>query len=143
MAIANRYTGKDLYAEFICPAGTIALSGDQRSLSVDREVDLVDISAADEGDKSYLATLKDGSAEVEVLDQGGTAATDLEAAMPEGTFGTLIYAPQGTASTKPKRGFAAFVNSVGVEYPYADVVVYRVSFQKSGSVLFSGTAAYA
>jgi len=143
MALANRYTGKDLYAEFDCPAGTIVLSGDQRSLSVDREVDLVDISAADEGDKSYLATLKDGSAEVEVLDQAGTALTGLEAALVEGIYGTLIYAPKGTASNMPKRGFAAFVNSVGIEYPYADVVVYRISFQKSGAVLFSGTAAYA
>ncbi len=143
MALANRYTGKDLYMTFECPAGTIVLSGDQRSLSVDREVDLVDISAADEEDKSYLATLKDGSAEVEVLDQAGTALTGLEAALAEGTYGTLTYAPKGTASTMPKRGFKAFVNSVGVEYPYADVVVYRISFQKSGAVLFSGTAFYA
>ena len=100
-------------------------------------------AAADEGDKSYLATLKDGSAEVEVLDQAGTALTGLEAALVEGIYGTLIYAPKGTASNMPKRGFAAFVNSVGIEYPYADVVVYRISFQKSGAVLFSGTAAYA
>jgi len=106
-------------------------------------VDLVDVTAADEADKSYLATIKDGSAEVEVLDQALNTAVGLEAAMPEGTSGTLIYAPQGTAATKPKRGFAAIVNSVGIEYPYADVVVYRISFQKSGSVLFSGTAAYA
>lgn len=143
MSIANRYVGKDLYAEFICAAGTIALTGDQRTLSVDREVDLVDVSAGSEADKSYIATLKDGTAEIEVLDQAGTAATGFEAAMPEGTSGTLIYAPKGTASTNPKRGFAAIVNSIGVEYPYADVVVYRISFQKTGSVLFSGTAAYA
>lgn len=142
MALANRYVGKDLYAEFICPAGTIVVTGDQRTLSVDREVDVVDISAADEADKSYLATLKDGSAELEVLDQGAIGATGLEAAMPEGTSGTLIYAPKGTASGNPKRGFAAIVNSIGVEYPYADVVVYRIGFQKSGSVLYSGTAQY-
>lgn len=142
MAIANRYTGQNLYAEFICAAGTIALSGDQRSLTVDREVDVVDITAGSETDKSYLATLKDGTAEIEVLDQASVAATGLEAAMPEGTSGTLIYAPQGTASTKPKRGFAAIVQSLSVEYPYSDVVVYTISFQKSGTLLFSGTAQY-
>lgn len=142
MAIANRYVGKDLYATFICSAGTIVLTGDQRSLSVDRDADTVDITAGNAGDKSYLATLKDGTAEIEVLDQAGTTATSFEAAMPEGTSGTLIYAPQGTATTKPKRGFAAIVKSVSVEYPYADVVSYRISFQKSGSVLFGGTAKY-
>jgi hypothetical protein len=142
MAIANRYTGQNLYAEFICSAGTIALSGDQRSLTVDREVDVVDVSAGADTDKSYLATLKDGTAEIEVMDQASVAATGLEAAMPEGTSGTLIYAPQGTASTKPKRGFAAIVQSLSVEYPYADAVVYTISFQKSGALLFSGTAQY-
>lgn len=142
MSLANRYVGKDLYAEFICSAGTIALTGDQRTLTVDREVDLVDITAADEADKSYIATLKDGSAEVEVLDQASVSATGFEAAMPEGTSGTLLYAPKGTTGGNPKRGFAAIVNSIGVEYPYADVAVYRISFQKNGSVLFGGTAAY-
>ncbi len=143
MALANRYTGSALFAEFIHSAGTVTLTGDQRSLTVDREVDTVDISAANEGDKSYLATLKDGSAEIEVLDQGSSGAASFEVLLPEGTSGTLIYAPLGTASTKPKRGFAAIITSVGVEYPYADVVVYRISFQKTGSVLFSGTAIYA
>jgi hypothetical protein len=142
MAIANRYTGQNLYAEFICSAGTIALSGDQRSLTVDREVDVVDVSAGSDTDKSYLATLKDGTAEIEVMDQASVAATGLEAAMPEGTSGTLIYAPQGTASTKPKRGFVAIVQSLSVEYPYSDAVVYTISFQKSGTLLFSGTAQY-
>lgn len=142
MSLANRYTGKDLYVEFVYSGGTITLSGDQRTLTVDREVDLVDVSASSEADKSYLATLKDGSAEVEILDQADTASTGYEEAIPEGTSGTLIYAPKGTASSNPKRGFGAIVNSVGVEYPYSDVVVYRIGFQKSGSVVFSGTAAY-
>lgn len=142
MTIANRYTGKDLYAEFICSAGTIALTGDQRSLTVDRESDTVDVTAGSEADKSYLASLKDGTASIEVLDQGSIGATGLETALPEGTTGTLIYAPQGTASTKPKRGWAAIVKSISVEFPYSDVVVYKIDFQKSGSVLWGGTAAY-
>lgn len=142
MAVGNRYIGKDLYAEFICSAGTITLTGDQRTLSVDRSVDLEDITAGDESDKTYLATLKDGTAEIEVLDQAATGATGIEAALPEGTSGTLIYGPKGNTSGKPKRGFAAFVNSISVEYPYSGVVSYRISFQKSGSVLYGGTATF-
>jgi predicted secreted protein len=143
MTIANRYTGKDLYVEFICAAGTIALNGDFRTFTVDREADMVDITAGSETDKSYTSRLKDGTAELEVLDQASIAATGIEAAMPEGTSGTLMYAPQGTASTKPKRGFVAFVSSISVDYPYDDVVAYSISFQKSGTVLFAGTAQYA
>jgi hypothetical protein len=142
MSIANRYTGKDLYAEFICAAGTIVLTGDQRSLSVDREVDLADITAGNESDKSYLATIKDGTAEMEILDQASAVGTGLEAAMPEGTSGTLIYAPKGTTGGYPKRGWAAYVKSLSVEYPYSDVVAYRLSFQKTGAVLYGGTAIY-
>lgn len=142
MSIANRYTGKDLYVEFICAAGTIALTGDQRSLSVDREVDMADVTAGSEVDKSYLTTLKDGTAEVEVLDQASVLAAGIEAALPESTKGTLIYAPKGTTGGLPKRGFVAYVKSISVEYPYSDVVAYRVSFQKSGSLLYGGTAAY-
>ena len=142
MSIANRYTGKDVYATFVCPAGTITLTGDQRSLSVSREIDLVDVTAGSEADKSYIATIKDGTAEMEFMDQGSVLAAGLEAAMPEGTSGTLLYAPQGTASGKPKRGFGAIVKSLSVEYPYSDAVTYKVSFQKSGSLLFGGTASY-
>jgi len=142
MSVANRYVGKDLYAEFICPAGTITLTGDQRTLSVDREVDLADVSAGADADKSYIATLKDGTAEVEVMDQAGVGATSIETAMPEGTSGTLIYAPQGTVGGKPKRGFPAYVKSISVEYPYSDAVAYRISFQKSGALLFGGTSVY-
>ena len=142
MSIANRYTGKDLYAEFICAAGTIALTGDQRSLTVDREADTVDVSAGADTDKSYLATLKDGTAEIEIIDQASVAATGIEAAMPEGTGGTLLYGPAGTASGKPKRGFVAIVTSLSMEYPYSDVVTYSISFQKSGTLLFGGTAQY-
>lgn len=142
MSVANRYVGVNLYAEFICTAGTIALTGDQRSLSVDREVDLADVTAGSDADKSYIATLKDGTAEIEIMDQAALAATGIEAAMPEGTKGTLIYAPQGTTTGKIKRGFPAYVKSISVEYPYSDVVAYRISFQKNGAVLYSGTAVY-
>jgi len=142
MSIANRYVGKDLYAQFICAAGTITLTGDQRSLSVDREVDLADITAGSEVDKSYIATLKDGTAEIEVMDQAGIGGTNFEAALPEGTSGTLVYAPQGTTVGKPKRGFPAIVKSISVEYPYSDTVAYRISFQKNGALLYSGTSVY-
>ena len=142
MSIANRYVGKDLFAQFICPAGTITLTGDQRTLSVDREVDLADITAGSEADKSYIATLKDGTAEIEVMDQAGVAADSFETAMPEGTSGTLIYAPKGTVAGKPKRGFPAIVKSISVEYPYSDAVAYRISFQKHGSLLYGGTSVY-
>lgn len=142
MSVANRYVGKDLYAEFICAAGTIALTGDQRTLTVERSVDTVDISAGSETDKSYLATLKDGTAEVELMDQASVVATGIEASMPEGTSGTLLYAPKGTSVGNPKRGFVAIVTGVSLEYPYSDAVVATISFQKSGAVLYGGTAQY-
>lgn len=125
------YTGKNLYVEF----ASTNVSGDQRTLTASEEMDLVDASAGADVAKSYLTALEDGTAKYEVLDQtGGTAASALWQVLDKGATGTLIWAPEGTATNKPKHAVLAFVKSREREMPYDDVVVLNFEFQFSGVV---------
>jgi len=122
------YTGKDLYVKF----GTQALTTDYRSWTEEETIDTVDKTAGADTVKTYLTTQKDGTASIDVLDStGGTA---MWAAVAVGTEGTLEWAPEGTASTKPRHYVNAIVTSRSKPVAYADVVAFTVNFQFSGAV---------
>lgn len=127
----TQYTGSALVVTF---AGTV-ISTRQRSLKTKAESDLAEQTAGNDTVKSYLPTLKDGDAELEVLDvTGGTAATDVYNLCAPGTSGTLIWQPEGTATGKPKHTVAtAIVKSRETEYPYSDVVKMTIAFQFSAA----------
>lgn len=125
------YTGNDLYLSF---KGT-AIHADFREFSASEEIDLVDASAGADVAKTYLTALEDGTASLTLLDQtGGTAATAMWQLMDKGTSGTLIWAPEGTATGKPKHTVVAIVSSRERKVPYDDVVELTFEFQFSGVV---------
>lgn len=127
------YTGTALYAAF---KGT-AISTDFRTLTTSEEMDVVDASAGADVAKSYLTALEDGTATLELLDQtGGTAATAMWNLMDKGASGTLEWAPEGTATNKPRHYVAtAIVTSRERETPYDDVVALTFEFQFSSVVV--------
>lgn len=121
------YTGKDLYIEF---AGE-SFNTDYRSLSVDRQIDTVEVSAGADTDKSYLTTLRDATFSVTYVDENASG-TVVNATLYEGAYGTLTWGPEGTASGKPKFSCAAWVTSVTAGLEYATEVTRDVSLQKDG-----------
>ena len=124
----GEYTGKDLYVIF----GSTALTTDYRSFTEEETIDTVEKTAGADTVKTYLTTTKDGTASIDVLDStGGTAAW---AAVAVGTEGTLEWAPEGTAATKPRHYVNAIVTSRSKPVAYADVVTFTVNFQFSGAV---------
>jgi len=124
----GEYTGKDLYVIF----GSTALTTDYRSWTEEETIDTVDKTAGADTVKTYLTTTKDGTASIDVLDStGGTA---MWAAVAVGTEGTLEWAPEGTADTKPRHYVNAIVTSRSKPVAYADVVTFTVNFQFSGAV---------
>lgn len=129
-----RYTGKDLYAEWVYSGGTVELSADYRTVSTAENIDKVDASAGDDTHKYYLTALKDSTVSVELLGVTGTTGTTLWGAMVPGTSGTLVWAPQGTASGKPKRSVACFVEKRGDSLKYNDVVAWTFDFQATEAV---------
>jgi len=130
MAVATRYTGKDLYVEF----GGTSLTSDQRSFSVTREQETADTTAGADGARSYKATVKNFTAELEILADSSAGGTGMLGAVQEGTEGTLIWGPRGTTSGYPKNSIAAIVTSVDVSLNFDDAVVYSISFQGQGDM---------
>ena len=122
------YTGKNLYLKF----GSTVLSSDFRNFSAAETMDVVDASAGSDAARTYLTTLEDGTASLELVDQTGGSV--LWAAVKKGTGGTLEWGPEGTAGGKPKHTCYAIVTNRERSMPYADVVVLSVSFQFSGEV---------
>jgi predicted transcriptional regulator len=132
MAVTDRYKGNAWYGRWVTSSGTVTLSGDQTTFSVDRSADMVDITAANEASKAYLASLKDSKFGYTRYDTGNNGSA-VAAALVEGTSGTLTWGPQGSATGSAKFAVAAVVESHKVEYPYSDKVMLEIGFQGSGA----------
>lgn len=122
------YTGSALYLKFV----STVLSVDYKSYDQDEEIGLVDKSAGADTYRTYLITLKDGTATAESLEQAG--GTVLWTAVTPGTEGTLEWAPEGTAATKQKHVVNAIVKSRKRTTVHDDIVKINISFQFSGAV---------
>jgi len=110
------YTGKNLYVKF----GSTVLSSRFKSYNESDEAGLVDKSAGADTRRTYLATLQDGGASMELLQEA--AGTVLWAAVAAGTTGTLEWGPEGTASGKPKYTVDAIIKSRKRTLVHDDVV---------------------
>jgi|RifCSPhighO2_12_1023870.scaffolds.fasta_scaffold12849_11 hypothetical protein len=123
------YTGKNLYVSF---AGTV-VSSRFRSFDNDETMAMVDKSAGADGAMTYLNTLEDGKATLEVLDlEQGTA---LWAALVKGAAGTLIWGDEGSAAGKPKHTVPALVARRRKTTVYNEVVKGNFDFQYNGTVV--------
>ncbi len=134
MSLANRMTGKNLFLQWIGSGGTVTVSGDQTAFSPDLMLDTVDVAAGSDVMHGYIAGLKDWSATLEKW-YIGTAGTAVDYALREGETGTLIWAPEGTASGKPKWGIAALVSKYSTSFPFNDGAKVTVEFKSNGSDL--------
>ncbi len=129
-----RYTGKDLYAEWIYSGGTIVMTADYRTVTTNEGTDKVDITAGDDTHKSYKALLRDTTVSVELLGVTGSSGTTLWGALVPGTEGTLVWAPVGTATGNPKRSVAAFCEKRADAIKYNDVVSWTFDFQATEAI---------
>lgn len=127
----GKFTGKDLYVEF---AGQ-EITADFTEFSEDEEVATVDASAGADVARTYLTTLEDGTATLALKAKtDGTATTDPWQLLDKGATGTLIWAPEGTATGKSKHSVNSIVTNRNRAYPYADLAMMNFSFQFSGVV---------
>jgi len=122
-----KYVGKDLLVSF---AGT-ALEAEFKKLSTTEDSDLVDCSAGSDTNHDYLPTLKDGSADLDLLEVAGTAGTALWAAVAPGASGTFQWKPNGTITHTVAN---AYVKSRKRDIPFDDCVAISVSFQFASAV---------
>lgn len=121
-------TGTNLYLIF----GSKVLDTDYRSFSDSEEMALVDESAGSDANRTYLTTLKDGTASATIIIQ--SADTGTWGALVPGTSGTLEWGEEGTAASKPKHQVVAIVSSREKSMEYADLVVADIEWQFSGAI---------
>lgn len=125
------FTGQNLSVSWIYTGGTVDLSGDYRQLNYKPTVGKVSATAGSDAFESYLMTTKDTVIDLTaVMQTGGTVTED---ALAEGTFGTLIIGPEGTASGKRKYIVPAFAMGAAFNYQYKNEVELSCQFQGSGT----------
>lgn len=123
----GKYTGKNMRIFW----GTLDISGQGRQLEISQTADDIDVTAYGSTDKEYIAGFTDRSGTLEVLDDDASAA--VRTALTPGSSNSLTWAPQGTASGKPKRSVGtAVITEANEQYPYDDAVLLNVTMRING-----------
>ena len=126
------FSGSALSCSWIHSGGTVALTGDHRTVTISPTIGLAKATAGSDADEQYLATVKDAVVSwAGVVQSAGTA---LEDALIEGKSGTLIVGPEGTASGHRKYTIPAISMGPKMNFPFSDVAEMSVDFQKSGAL---------
>ena len=136
--MATYIGGTALVLQWINANGTISIQNQYTKFTTPWTVDLVDTSAGSVTAKQYLPTLTDATADYEGFSDGKGSplgTSDLFQLEP-GKAGTLVWAPFGTASGNPKGGGLAYVKSCEQDYPFANAVTVKITFQLSGTKLY-------
>lgn len=129
----TRYTGHDLAVLWNYSGGSVWLEEDFRALDVTESVTDANSTAGNDTYAGHLPTYTDANATFEMLGTTGSGTAHWTKLAPR-TIGTLVWYPEGTASTKPTHSVAAYISSRDRSYPYADVVTVTVGFQFDGAI---------
>lgn len=129
------FYGGSASIQWVYSGGTAALNGNYRQVQYNPEVELLEITAGADAAKSYLAAQKSGQVVVSgLIDTGGTIGNVAgTAALVEGTGGTLILGPQGTATGLPKYTVPAICLGIQHNYQYNAVSEFSITFQQNGA----------
>jgi len=129
--MAEFIAGPTMVLNWIYSGGTISLAGDYRTCTWSPSVAYVDSSAGSDLYVQRLTALKDATASVTLVAQ--TAGTVLTTALLPGVGGTLVIAPEGTATGKRKISFPSYSDGASVDFPYSDIVAISCGFTGNGT----------
>lgn len=134
----SAYSGSALNVQWVQIAATTTLTGDYRKFTFTPSISFVDETAGADAHKQYISGIKDSNATFEAVLQSGTGAggtaTFGGTILTEGSYGTLIWSPEGTAASKPKFTWPCFSQGVSYSESYDDIVPVTVNFQGNGAV---------
>jgi hypothetical protein len=124
MAQADRHSGKNVFLEYTPDGGSaIALDVDYRSLEWNQELNEIDGTAGDDDWEFFLDSFKRGTVNITIL--AGVSTTYL---IP-GSFGVLIYGPEGDTATNRKVTLPVKLLTANEKTGYADVTTLDLSFR--------------
>ena len=129
--MAEFIAGPTMVLSWIYSGGTVSLAGDYRTCSWNPSVNYVDSSAGSDLFVQRLTALKDATASVTLVAQ--TGGTVINTALAPGVGGTLIIAPEGTATGKRKISFPCYSDGASYDHPYSDIVAISCGFTGNGT----------
>lgn len=129
------FVGSAAVLRWVHSAGTANLSADVRNVQWAPTVDFIDATAGQDTTRVRLASFKDATLSCTLVAQAGTAS-DYVTIMQEGSSGTVLFSPAGTATGNRLITFPAFAMGVNFTAPYDDVVEVSVEFQANGAFTY-------
>lgn len=117
-----RLAGRNLYVDF----NDVVLVDDFRSGNEEESVNLIDASAGDDVNSTFVVGHASGTFSLDFLDTEDHAAYT---ACAPGTTGTLRWGPQGNAAGASGKSVIATIESRSRSKPYQDIVAVSVTFQ--------------
>lgn len=137
----GEYAGSANVIQWITAAGTLAMSGDTRTLTITPSQDTIDATAGQDTSKQFLPSFTTWDVSWEGVAQNGTADTAYMAQLAPSMSGTLKVYPYGTAGSSSLFTMPAFSKGGAITMPYADVTTISASWsQASGGTATWGTA---
>ena len=132
MPNTDRATGNAVYATF---GGTV-ISADYTSFTTSEEGELVDLTAGPDTFHYYASLDRtDATIDYEGFYDSAASGSAVWNKLAPNTAGTLIIAPLGTATGKPKRTWSrVLVQNRDMEMPFEDGITISASFQASSAV---------
>ncbi|MBK9497762.1 MAG: hypothetical protein IPO08_25270 [Xanthomonadales bacterium] len=137
----GEYAGSASVVQWITSAGTLAMSGDTRSLTITPSQDTIDSTAGSDTSKQFIPSFTTWDVSWEGVAQDGTAGTAYMARLAPSTAGTLKVWPFGTAGSASLFTMPAFSMGAAISMPYSDVTTISANWsQSSGGTATWGTA---
>jgi len=130
--MANEFAGSALYATWVWSGGTVILNTDFRNFNYAPTIDFIDSTAGADTARQRINSFKDGSLRVTILGKTNDG-TAVYTPLAEGTGGSVVWGPAGTASGSIKHTLPAISMGVTENVVYNDVVTYDVTFQQNGA----------
>ena len=133
----SAFSGSSLVVLWVQAAATTTLTGDHRNFTFTPSIDYVDETAGADDHKKRLSGVKDSTATFEAVLQAGSGAggTSTYAPLVEGTYGSIVWSPEGTAGGKSKWTWPCYSGGAAFATPYADVTTVTVNFQGNGTAV--------
>lgn len=134
--MAAKYKGTALYVRWESGGGTVVLTAESRTFTEDETANDIDVTVRGDTAKNTLPDFPAITAEMSGLDPvvaaSGTADWDK---LNIGDAGTLIWAPEGTATGKRKRSLVSTVKGKGFDSPYDGAVSWKLSWNSNGGTV--------
>lgn len=130
--MANEFVGSALYAQWVYASGTIQLETDSRNFNYTPSIAFVDATAGADTNIQRVNSFKDGQVTCDILMLNNMASATASA-FDEGTGGSVVWGPAGSAAGKLKYTVPAISMGYTQSVPYNDVVTMSLSFQQNGA----------